>query len=50
MRAAFPVLGWAELLETYVMPPSLGPDWVYRGCDMIELTVLCLKAWFWFNG
>jgi len=51
MRAAFPVAGCAELLEKYVKPPSLGPDWVYCGCDRIELTVLCLTAGFngWFE-
>jgi hypothetical protein len=42
MRAAFPVLGCAVVLETYVNPPSLRPDWVYCGCD--ELIMLCLKA------
>ena len=51
MRAAFPVLGCAELLETYVKPPEPGPDWVYCDCDGIELAMLCLTPAFngWFE-
>jgi hypothetical protein len=41
MRAAFPVLGCAAVLETYVVTSS-----VYGGCD--ELAALCLEIWF--NG
>ena len=37
MKAAFPVLGSATVLVTYVSPVvSLGPDWL--GCDGSELT------------
>jgi hypothetical protein len=41
-------LGCPVLPERYIEPPSPGPDWVCRGCDGIELIMVCLKAGF--NG